>query len=173
MQPPSYFHLEQGRQFVVYERAPKDDGQFVDLPMTEERLDCRSNKSPVQVFPFLNFVISTISIAASLVSNSNSNDNNNNNNNDNNQNSNDNNINVQANNNNVDNENMLTFTPMNGRKKRDVNGGRLIYLALNYFLFRSEPPAAGSYSLNSAESVILHHIIDQLHQAERECSVKP
>ena len=168
MQPPSSFHLEQGRQFVVYEKAPKD--QFADL--TDDRSDCRSNKSPVQVFPFLNFVISTISIAASLVSNSNSN-NNNNNNNDNNQNSNDNNINVQANNNNVDNENMLTFTPMNGRKKRDVNGGRLIYLALNYFLFRSEPPASSSYYLNIAESVILDHIIDQMHQAERECSVQP
>ena len=166
MEHPLSFHLEQGRQFVVYERAPKDDGQFADLPMTKDRLDCRSNKSPVQVFPFLNFVISTISIAASLVSNSNSN-NNNNNNNDNNQNSNDNNINVQANNNNVDNENMLTFTPMNGRKKSDVNVWRLIYLALNYFMFRSEPP--DSYYLNSVESVILDHIIDQLHQAERKC----
>ena len=98
-------------------------------------------------------------------------DSNNNNNDGNNQNSNDNNINVQANNNNVDNENMLTFTPMNGRKKRDVNGGRLIYLALNYFMFRSEPP--DSYYLNSAESVILDHIIDQLHKAERECRVQP
>jgi hypothetical protein len=62
----------------------------------------------------LNFVIGSLSLAASLVSNTNSNSNNNNNNNNDN-NNNDNNINIGNSNNNVNSQNQVMLLPMTGR----------------------------------------------------------
>ncbi len=70
----------------------------------------------VSTLTFLNFVIGSLSLAASLVSNVNSNSNNNNNNNNDN-NNNDNNINIGNSNNNVNSQNQLMLLPMVGRKR--------------------------------------------------------
>ena len=89
------------RKFVVYEE-------------TEE--DC-DEKSSISTLTFLNFVLASLTIAASVSGNTNSNANANNDNNNNN-NLNDNNVNIGNNNNNVNSENMLTFQPMVGKRKR-------------------------------------------------------
>ena len=155
-------HEAQFRQFVVYERAPPDEG----LPILDSDSSCiNKSKSTISLFPFLNFVISTLSIASSLISNSNSNNNNNNNNNNDN-NNNDNNINIQSNNQNVDNQNTLTFMPMNGRRrKRQVQNGKVLYLALNSYLFRASSQT--NVEANTDEALILHHINKLLIAAEK------
>ena len=151
-------HEAQFRQFVVYERAPPDEG----LPILDSDSSCINKpKSTISLFPFLNFVISTLSIASSLISNSNSNNNNNNDNN-----NNDNNINIQSNNQNVDNQNTLTFMPMNGRRrKRQVQTGKVLYLALNSYLFRASSQT--NVETNTDEALILHHINKLLIAAEK------
>ena len=89
------------RKFVVYEEV-------------EEECD---ETSGISTLTFLNFVLASLSIAASVSSNTNSNANANNDNNNNN-NLNDNNVNIGNNNNNVNSENMLTFQPMVGKRRR-------------------------------------------------------
>ena len=94
-----------GRKFVVFDEEKKGGKE------------CDSSGS-VSTLTFLNFVIGSMSLAASLVSNVNSNSNNNNNNNNDN-NNNDNNINIGNSNNNVNSQNKLTFLPMVGRRAID------------------------------------------------------
>ena len=89
------------RKFVVYEEVEED---------------CDETSS-ISTLTFLNFVLASLSIAASVSSNTNSNANANNDNNNNN-NLNDNNVNIGNNNNNVNSENMLTFQPMVGKRRR-------------------------------------------------------
>ena len=89
------------RKFVVYDEE-SGGGK-----------DCDS-AGAVSTLTFLNFVIGSLSLAASLVSNTNSNSNNNNNNN-NDKNNNDNNINIGNSNNNINSQNQLMFLPMVGR----------------------------------------------------------
>ena len=89
------------RKFIVYEEV-------------EEECD---ETSGISTLTFLNFVLASLSIAASVSSNTNSNANANNDNNNNN-NLNDNNVNIGNNNNNVNSENMLTFQPMVGKRRR-------------------------------------------------------
>ena len=89
------------RKFVVYEEVEED---------------CDETSS-ISTLTFLNFVLASLTIAASVSSNTNSNANANNDNNNNN-NLNDNNVNIGNNNNNVNSENMLTFQPMVGKRKR-------------------------------------------------------
>ena len=96
------------RKFVVFE---EEDGQ-------EENCSEASN---ISTLTFLNFVLASISVAASVSSNTNSNANSNNDNNNNN-NLNNNNINLGNNNNNINSENMLTFQPMVGKRKRRYVG---------------------------------------------------
>ena len=91
------------RKFVVYQEEAE-----------EEHCD---ETSDISTLTFLNFVIASLSITASLLSNTNSNANSNNDNNNNN-NLNDNNVNIGSNNNNANSENMLTFQPMVGRRRR-------------------------------------------------------
>ena len=102
------FEKSGSRKFVVFEE--------------EEEQDC-DEASNISTLTFLNFVIASLSAAASLSSNTNSNANANNDNNNNN-NLNDNNVNIGSNNNNVNSENMLTFQPMVGKRKRRYNGER-------------------------------------------------
>ena len=89
------------RKFVVYEEVEEDCDEA----------------SSISTLTFLNFVLASLSIAASVSSNTNSNANANNDNNNNN-NLNDNNVNIGNNNNNVNSENMLTFQPMVGKRRR-------------------------------------------------------
>jgi len=92
-----------GRKFVVFDEEDKKGGK-----------ECDSAGS-VSTLTFLNFAIGSLSLAASLVSNTNSNSNNNNNNNNDN-NNNDNNINIGNSNNNVNSQNQLMLLPMVGRR---------------------------------------------------------
>ena len=91
---------------------------------------------------------------------------NNNNNNNNDNNNNDNNVNIQSNNQNVDNQNTLTFMPMNGRRiKRQVQTGKVLYIALNSYLFRASSQI--NVEANTDEALILHHINKVLIAAEK------
>ena len=76
----------------------------------------------ITALTFLNFVMSSISIAVNLLSNTNSNSNNNNNNNNNN-NKNDNNVNIGNSNNNVNSQNVVMFNPMMGRRSAALYNG--------------------------------------------------
>lgn len=90
-----------GREYVVYSEVEGEPA-------------CDTGGA-VSTFTFLNFLASSLSLAANLGSNSNSNNNNNNdNNNDNN--NNDNNINIGNNNNNVNSGNTIMFLPMIGKR---------------------------------------------------------
>ena len=97
----SYSTISNERKFVVYEEIEDD---------------CEESSS-ISTLTFLNFVLASLSIAASVSSNTNSNANANNDNNNNN-NLNDNNVNIGNNNNNINSENMLTFQPMVGKRRR-------------------------------------------------------
>ena len=101
----------------VYQLTPKQSiiaRKFVVYEEVEEECD---ETSGISTLTFLNFVLASLSIAASVSSNTNSNANANNANNNNN-NLNDNNVNIGNNNNNVNSENMLTFQPMVGKRRR-------------------------------------------------------
>ena len=93
--------LSAGRKYVVYSELEAE-------PL------CDSQGS-ISTFTFLNFLASSVSLAALLGSNTNSNNNNNNNNNNQN-NKNDNNINIGNNNNNVNSANTVMFLPMVGKR---------------------------------------------------------
>ena len=108
-------HEAQFRQFVVYERAPPDEG----LPTLDSDSSCINKpESTISLFPFLNFVISTLSIASSLISNSNSNNNNNNNNN-------------NDNNNNA-NQNMITISVTN--ENMNMVGRDSSFVTIRFFI---------------------------------------
>ena len=96
------FCTTSARKFVVYDEDSGSGGK-----------DC-DGAGQISSLTFLNFVIGSLSLAASLVSNENSNRNNNNNNNNDN-NNNDNNVNIGNSNNNVNSQNQLMFLPMVGR----------------------------------------------------------
>ena len=96
------------RDYVVFQREEQD--------IEEEEVVC-SGGSGASAFTILNFILSSISLAANAVSNTNSNSNNNNNNNNDN-NNNDNNVNVANNNNLVGNVNQVMFLPAIGRRRR-------------------------------------------------------
>ena len=97
------------RGFVVYQKP--------ESKKKNREMYCPPRSSGVGAFAFMNFMMGTISIAASLMNNINSN-NNNNNNNDNNNNNNAANINIGNNNNNGNNVNMVSFSPEMGRKRK-------------------------------------------------------
>ena len=99
-----------------YNVKGRKDRKFVVFQEEEEDADC-DETSNISTLTFLNFVLASLSIAASVSSNTNSNANANNDNNNNN-NLNDNNVNIGNNNNNVNSQNMLTFQPMVGKRKR-------------------------------------------------------
>ena len=103
-----------GRKFVVFDEEDKKGGK-----------DCDGAGS-VSTLTFLNFVIGSLSLAASVVSNTNSNSNNNNNNNNDN-NNNDNNINIGNSNNNVNSQNQLMFLPMVGRSIKPTRKSRSVF----------------------------------------------
>ena len=95
------------RDYLVFQREEQD---------IEEEEVC-SGSSGASAFTILNFILSSISLAANAVSNTNSNSNNNNNNNNDN-NNNDNNVNVANNNNLEGNVNQVMFLPAIGRRRR-------------------------------------------------------
>ena len=97
------------RDFVIFEKPKKKEKIDVDM-------FCPPS-SGLSAFSFMNFMMGTISIAASIMNNINNN-NNNNNNNDNNNNNNIANVNIGNNNNNGNNINMVTLAPGMGRRRR-------------------------------------------------------
>ena len=102
-----YSQVRVRRDYLVFQREEQD---------IEEEEVC-SGGSGASAFTILNFILSSISLAANAVSNTNSNSNNNNNNNNDN-NNNDNNVNVANNNNLVGNVNQVMFLPAIGRRRR-------------------------------------------------------
>ena len=97
-----------GRKYVVFKEEENE---------SPDNTHCNDHPGSVSAFTLLNFIISSLSIAVTAVSNTNSNINNNNNNNNDN-NNNDNNVNIGNTNNNANNQNMLTFLPMMGKRKK-------------------------------------------------------
>ena len=95
------------RDYLVFQREEQE----------KEEDDCGSHGGGASAFAILNFIISSISVASSVVSNTNSNSNNNNNNNNDN-NNNDNNVNVANNNNLLGNMNQVMFLPGVGKRRR-------------------------------------------------------
>ena len=104
---PRQVRVRVRRDYVVFQREEQD---------IEEEEFC-SGGSGASAFTILNFILSSISLAANAVSNTNSNSNNNNNNNNDN-NNNDNNVNVANNNNLVGNVNQVMFLPAIGKRRR-------------------------------------------------------
>ena len=108
------------REYLVFQREEE-----------QETIEENCKDSGASAFAILNFILSSISLAANAVSNTNSNSNNNNNNNNDN-NNNDNNVNIANNNNLVGNVNQVMFLPAIGRRrrrKRTSLAGQIILIA--------------------------------------------
>ena len=113
------------RDYVVFQREEQESGE-------EEEEGCQDGGGGggASAFTILNFILSSVSLAANAVSNTNSNSNNNNNNNNDN-NNNDNNVNIANNNNLVGNVNQVMFLPAIGRRRRKRTSlvGQIILIA--------------------------------------------
>ena len=131
------------RDYVVFQREEQETGE-------EEEEGCQDGGGG-SAFTILNFILSSISLAANAVSDTNSNSNNNNNNNNDN-NNNDNNVNVANNNNLAGNVNQVMFLPAVGRRRKrspppDPEYSRLAIAAIRTFV---ELEGCGSLSCRAS-----------------------